>query len=65
MKVVWVVVCLAASLAGVGVACGPQEKYCLGQHLSCTEATIQEKQKYNMQVNTMSDAGIGDTIVIE
>ena len=65
MKVVWVVVCLAAILVGVGAACGPQEKYCLGQHLGCTEAQFQEKQKYNAQQSMMSDAGIGDTIVIE
>lgn len=55
MKVVWLVVCLAAILVGIGAACGPQEKYCYSQHLSCSEAETQAKQRFNQQ-QMMKDA---------
>jgi hypothetical protein len=46
MKLVWVVIALAVALTGVGAACGPEEKYCFDEHLSCKEAAqLKDKKK--------------------
>lgn len=40
MKLVSMVIVLAVALAGLGVACGPEETYCYDQHTSCKQAQL-------------------------
>ncbi|MEO8213860.1 MAG: hypothetical protein ABI560_11735 [Myxococcales bacterium] len=40
MKLVSMVIVLAVALAGLGVACGPEETYCYDQHKSCKQAQL-------------------------
>ncbi len=44
MKFVWVVIVLASTLAGVGLACGPGQTYCYDEHKSCEQARQEKDQ---------------------
>jgi hypothetical protein len=54
MKLVYVVIVFALALAGLGVACGPEETYCYDQHLGCNEA------RQIRLVNEAQEAGMTD-----
>ncbi|MES1205588.1 MAG: hypothetical protein ABUS79_06585 [Pseudomonadota bacterium] len=45
MKFVFVVCALALAMAGVGVACGPEEKYCFDEHKTCAQAKLDKAAK--------------------
>jgi uncharacterized protein HemX len=59
MKLVWVVVGLALVLTGVGVACGPEQKYCYQQHVTCTQAQLDKQNKDEQDRQQREDAGLG------
>ena len=44
MKSVSLVIVLAIALAGLGVACGPEETYCYDQHTSCKQAQLDREK---------------------
>ena len=68
MKVAWIVIGLGAVLlgVGVGVACGPEQKYCYLQHESCTQAEIAKEQADKDRMNAQKDGGggLGDSAVV-
>jgi hypothetical protein len=52
------VIVLAVALAGLGVACGPEETYCYDQHKSCREAQLEREKKAEEAANQANkDAG--------
>jgi hypothetical protein len=68
MKLVWVVLGLGAVLTavGVGVACGPEEKYCYKQHEACSAAVADEIARITGNVPGSDGGSVGDqSIVIE
>ena len=42
MKLLSTVIVLALALAGLGVACGPEETYCYDQHKTCEQARLEK-----------------------
>lgn len=71
-KFALVVIGLAVAVAGVGVACGPEEKYCYDEHETCKDALIhkmaREKEEQDRIAAEKADAGTisdGGAIVID
>jgi hypothetical protein len=67
MKRVWIVLGLLAVLVsvGVGVACGPEQKYCFIQHETCTQAEIDREQAIKDMMNRAdSGTGLGEMAVV-
>lgn len=67
MKRAWLVTAFSLTLAGFGVGCGPEEKYCYDQHTTCTQAKLDKAAKEQQEeeerlrrldaLGTPSDAG--------
>jgi hypothetical protein len=64
MKSVRVVFAFALTLAGLGTACGPEEKYCYDQHMTCKKAAVdqeaEERERKRKEEEARLDAGLGD-----
>lgn len=62
MRVALLVIGLAVTLAGLGVACGPEQKYCYDEHKTCEQALIDKKAKEQEEKDRIeaerADAGI-------
>ncbi len=59
MKVVWAALALAVTLAGIGIACGPQQKYCYAEHKTCQEVMddMNKPMQLDAQMDTQDDGG--------
>ena len=65
MKFACVVIGLALTLAGMGVACGPEEKYCFDDHKTCKQAALDKEAAEKDAVEKARQAaeageGVGD-----
>jgi hypothetical protein len=59
MKLVWVAIGLALTLAGAGfVACGPEQKYCYQQHVTCAQAALDKQARDQEENDRRADAGL-------
>ena len=65
MKLVWVVLGLGAVLTavGVGVACGPEEKYCYKQHEACSAAVADETARITGMMGGNDGGSVGDSAI--
>jgi uncharacterized protein HemX len=71
MKRVRVAVVFALTLAGTGLGCGPEQKYCFAKHVSCTQAQLDqmamEEEAAQRERDRLADAGtpsdVGATIL--
>ena len=65
MKFALIVIALAVTLAGIQVACGPQEKWCFEDHATCKQALIDKmakeaEQKEKDRIAAEAGEGNGD-----
>jgi hypothetical protein len=72
MKHVWLVVLLALTVAGVGVACGPEEPYCYQEHTSCAQAKLdqeareqEERERILREMDASASTGDGGATVVD
>lgn len=62
MKLLSTVIVLALALAGLGVACGPEETYCYDQHTTCEQARldkIKRAEEIKAEEEARKDAQMG------
>ena len=59
MKLVWVAIGLTLTLAGAGfLACGPEQKYCYQQHVTCAQADLDKQARDQEENERRADAGL-------